>query len=125
MRGEKGYRYPWGNTWYSGYSNTEDREKGTTPVGDYPSGASPYGAHDMIGNVWEWTSSLYRPYPYRADDGRENMDAEDYRVIRGSAWWNDYKAARAACRTLGLGLGYIGDFDGFRVGWSAPFSPSL
>ena len=122
-RGEKGYRYPWGNTWYSGYSNSENKEKGTTPVGHYPRGASPYGAHDMVGNVWEWTSSLYRPYPYRADDGRENMDAEGSRVIRGGSWYSDSKWARAAYRHRRTD--YYWYVLGFRVGWSAPFSPLL
>ena len=59
---------------------------GTTPVGIFPGGASPYGVLDMSGNVWEWTTSLYQPYPYRADDGRNNPDAEGHRVVRGGSW---------------------------------------
>jgi formylglycine-generating enzyme required for sulfatase activity len=48
----------------------------TTAVHTYPQGASPYGVLDMEGNVWEWTRSLeeYR-YPYKLDDGRENLEA--------------------------------------------------
>ena len=123
-RGQKGHHYPWGNSWRSGYSNTEGGKRGTTSVGHYPRGVSPYGAHDMIGNVWEWTSSLLRPYPYRADDGRENMDVNEVRVCRGGAWYSDSKAARAAYRSLYFGNDGWAN-SGFRVGWSAPFSPLL
>ncbi|NOK58002.1 MAG: hypothetical protein GFH27_549287n306 [Chloroflexi bacterium AL-W] len=58
-------RFPWGDDWESHYANTlDDRgEWATTPIGCYPSGVSPYGIHDMVGNVWEWTASLYQSYP--------------------------------------------------------------
>lgn len=70
----------------------------TTPVGSYPTGASPYHVQDMADNVWEWTSSLYQPYPYRKNDGRENLDSIDNRVRRGGSW-NVYPLnARAAFR---------------------------
>jgi formylglycine-generating enzyme required for sulfatase activity len=59
----------------------------TAPVGSYPAGASPYGALDMAGNVWEWTSSFYEDYPYRPDDGREALESSACcRVVRGGAW---------------------------------------
>ena len=69
-------------------ANTGERGPGaTTPVGSYPQGASPYGALDMAGNVFEWTSSIYKPYPYRMDDGREDMnDMSSERVLRGGSW---------------------------------------
>ena len=63
----------------------------TTEVGKYPNGASPYGALDMAGNVWEWVSSKYKSYPYNANDGREDLTGNDPRVLRGRAWYiNDY-----------------------------------
>ncbi len=47
-----------------------------------------WGLHDMLGNVQEWTSSVYKPYPYNADDGREAADSREDRVVRGGAWSN-------------------------------------
>jgi formylglycine-generating enzyme required for sulfatase activity len=75
--------------------------RGTTPVGVYsPGGDSPYGVTDMAGNVWEWTSSLYRPYPYRPDDGREDPEAPGTRVLRGGSWYHVARDARCSCRYL-------------------------
>lgn len=90
-RGTDDRIYPWGNTW----ENT--RAKGRTslppgvikrdyPVDGVPEGASPYGCECMVGNVWQWCSSIYAEYPYRADDGRESVDSDSPRVIRGGAW---------------------------------------
>jgi hypothetical protein len=85
-RGTDGRTYPWGNNWDPSRLNAVGNG-GTTPVGAYPSGASPYGAYDMAGNAYEWTSSIAKPYPYKADDGRENLnDTQSMRVLRGGAW---------------------------------------
>ena len=121
-RGSDGRIWPWGNRWQPAYANVENQVRHTTPVGRYPRGASPYGALDMIGNVWEWTSSLGKPYPYRADDGREDLAASGYRVFRGGSWYSDSTWARAAYRYhyRWVNWGY-----GFRVGVAAPFSPPL
>jgi len=60
--------------------STELADVGTfSPVTD-----SPYDVADMIGSIWEWTQSLYWPYPYDVDDGREDLEASGERVIRGS-----------------------------------------
>jgi iron(II)-dependent oxidoreductase len=64
-------------------------KSGTEAVGSYP--ANGYGLYDMSGSVWEWVSSLYKPYPYRADDGREDPSASGSRVLRGGSW--DYYAS--------------------------------
>lgn len=45
---------------------------------------SLHGVADMMGSIWEWTQSLYWPYPYDMDDGREDLEASGFRVIRGS-----------------------------------------
>jgi formylglycine-generating enzyme required for sulfatase activity len=98
-RGADGRLYPWGDTFDKARCNTDESGiKTTTPVGSYPTGESPYHAQDMAGNVWEWTSSLYQPYPYRKNDGRENFDSTDNRVLRGSSWLNDSQYARVAYR---------------------------
>jgi iron(II)-dependent oxidoreductase len=57
--------YPWGNEWSNARANTAAGRGDwmTTPVGCYPEGVSPYGLHDCIGNIWEWTASVYRSYP--------------------------------------------------------------
>lgn len=63
---------------------------GTTPVGSFPDGASPYGCLDMTGNVWEWTSDNFEgytgfePFPYR-EYSEEWFDG-DHRVLRGGSW---------------------------------------
>ena len=95
----------------------------TTPVGQYsPQGDSPYGAADMAGNVWEWTSTLYRDYPYDAGDGRENQEEVDARVVRGGSFLSSRRYVRCAYR-LGYSPGYRDYGFGFRVVVS-PGSPS-
>jgi formylglycine-generating enzyme required for sulfatase activity len=85
-RGPDGRRDPWGETFAPGRANA-GHTLGLSAVGQYPDGVSPYGALDMAGSVWEWTSSLYRPYPYDAHDGREDPEARGARVNRGGSWY--------------------------------------
>ncbi|MCX7009594.1 MAG: SUMF1/EgtB/PvdO family nonheme iron enzyme [Kiritimatiellaeota bacterium] len=59
---------------------------------------NPWGLSDMHGNAAEWTMSLYRPYPYRDDDGRNALNATGERVVRGGSFWNRPQRARSACR---------------------------
>ncbi len=61
-RGSDGRRYPWGDDWPSpALANFDNAIGRTTPVGLYPAGVSPYGCHDMAGNVNNWTSDWYWP----------------------------------------------------------------
>jgi formylglycine-generating enzyme required for sulfatase activity len=114
-QGLQARRYPWGSRWGADRANTaEGHVLRTTPVGAYPAGASPKGIHDLSGNVWEWTASLYRPYPYRPDDGREDPQAGGLRVVRGGSWGDPQWDARCACRGWYL-PGSFSDVLGFRV----------
>ena len=133
-RGTDGREYPWGDVFDGRTLNScdvncefvwKDREADdgyqyTAPVGSYPAGASPYGALDMAGNVGEWCSTLYADYPYDPDDGREDLEAEGMRVVRGGSWGGYWGLARCASREgyvpdywVGPGFGF--DHVGFRV----------
>jgi formylglycine-generating enzyme required for sulfatase activity len=91
--------YPWGDEFDSSLCSTEESGLGdTTPVGVYPGGVSPYGIMDVSGNVGEWCSSLYRDYPYDSDDGREDLEAEGSRVLRGGAFDDTRRDVRCAYR---------------------------
>jgi formylglycine-generating enzyme len=114
-RGDDGRIYPWGNTPPTKkLCNFGNNVQDTTPVGQYPAGASPCGALDMAGNVWEWTGSLYRPYPYQSEDGRNLPDVKGARVVRGGSWHDSLRLARCAFR-LRSGPDYFSDIIGFRV----------
>ncbi len=83
-RGTDSRRYPWGNAEPgTRHARFAGRSSETVPVGSHPEGASPYGVFDMAGNVWQWVSSAYRPYPWRADDGREGDEPGAVRATRG------------------------------------------
>jgi formylglycine-generating enzyme required for sulfatase activity len=99
-RGREGRRYPWGPGFDPARCNTfETHVRATTPVGVFPGGDSPEGVADLVGNVWEWTGSIYSPYPYRAGDGREDpQDAKARRVLRGGSWYDGRDSARSAYR---------------------------
>jgi formylglycine-generating enzyme required for sulfatase activity len=101
-RGTDGRIYPWGNTWDNTRANTtESGLEAMTPVGYYADrqDASPYGAHDMAGNILEWTSSIYQEHPpYRADQAENNADITSARVLRGGSWDEDPLESRMAYR---------------------------
>jgi formylglycine-generating enzyme required for sulfatase activity len=107
-RSTDGRRWPWGDEFVKGRCNSKESDAGgTVPVGQYsPDYDSPDGAGDMVGNVWEWTSSLFRPYPYDADDGRESQEASGWRVLRGGSWQNDLDRTRCTARLDGDFLFY-------------------
>ena len=113
-RGSDGRIYPWGDEWDSGRCNSrEGDERGTTPVGAYPRGGSPYGLLDMAGDVWEWTRSFLSGYPYDPVDGREDPGGGRQRVLRGGSWDFDRRGVRCAVR--GVRNSPFLDNIGFRV----------
>jgi formylglycine-generating enzyme required for sulfatase activity len=115
-RGTDGRIYPWGDTFDTARSNTsESGIRATTPVGSYPSGASPYGVQDMAGNVFEWTGSRYLAYPYIGTGEREDPDSTDKRVLRGGSWTGGAWYARAAYRFNLSANSFVGNASGFRL----------
>jgi formylglycine-generating enzyme required for sulfatase activity len=115
-RGDDGRIYPWGNTFDPWRCNTaESIKKGTTPVGAYsPSGDSVHDVADMVGNVWEWTQSLFMPYPYLPNTNREEFKANGRYVVRGGAWYYTRKLARCAVRE-GVLADHLSPSIGFRL----------
>jgi formylglycine-generating enzyme required for sulfatase activity len=114
-RGDDGRPFPWGGDEPGPlFANCDGRFGTTTAVGSFPAGASPYGALDMAGNVWEWTASLHRPYPYRRDDGRENPSAPGPRVLRGGSFNHSAADLRCAARDP-LYADACDEYIGFRV----------
>ena len=115
-RGTDGRIYPWGDEWDGSKANTaEQGPKGTTPVGRYPQGASIYGVMDMAGNVWEWTNTVYKEYPYDAKDGREDENSINNRILRGGSWVSVAQYARAAYRNHYVRPDDSNNFRGFRL----------
>lgn len=83
-RGREGRVFPWGGAMPTTELAVINRPSGDLlPVGSRPKGATPEGLLDMAGSLLEWTSTLARPYPYRADDGREDPATPGERVVRG------------------------------------------
>jgi formylglycine-generating enzyme required for sulfatase activity len=74
----------------------DDGERLMAETGRYAPNA--FGLHDMHGNVWEWTRTDYRPYPYSENDGRNSLSLEVRKVVRGGSWRDRPKRARSATR---------------------------
>ncbi len=119
-RGLTGRRYAWGDEFAPAFCNTfETHVRGTTPVGVFPAGDTLEGIADLSGNVWEWTSSAYHPYPSAADSRREDPALVESGVLRGGSWGSHAGGARGSRRFRSL-PGFRGNYYGFRLVSSAP-----
>jgi formylglycine-generating enzyme required for sulfatase activity len=88
----------------------------TTPVGIFSDGVSKYGIYDLLGNVWEWTSSAKFQYPYDGNDGREKQFLPDCRrIVRGGSWAVSPSSARNSCRGNFPPDNMVRNYIGFRV----------
>ena len=92
-RGTSENPFPWGDQWLEGFANIQGDQDGflnAAPPGSFPKGASPSGALDMIGNVWEWTSDWYAPAYYQASPTQNPTGPAkgEYKVARGGSWFS-------------------------------------
>jgi len=86
-RGTDGRVFPWGNEFEKNRANTPQYGKeDTMPVGSFKGGSSPYGVHDLAGNVFEWTADWYLAYP--GNTHGDPNEGERYRVVRGGSWYD-------------------------------------
>jgi len=104
--------YPWGNEWddekCNNYYDQNPAGGGyaryqSAPVGSYPSGASPYGLHDMAGNVWEWCRDYYGSSYYSVSPSTDPQgpSSGSDRVLRGGGWGSSDGGNRCANRNYG------------------------
>jgi formylglycine-generating enzyme required for sulfatase activity len=121
-RGDSDTRmFPWGNQRPDcSQANFNNCVGDTSAVGHYPSGASPYGALDMAGNVWEWVADWYSD-TYYATSPPANPSGPvsgDWKVLRGGGWVLDWAYVLVTFRNA-MGPGYGDDSAGFRCAVAA------
>ena len=102
---ERKRRFSWGDDVPStAVCNFNYHYWGTTPVGVFPKGASPYGCLDMTGNVWEWTSSPFEGYPnfeaFPYPEYSETWFDKDHRVLKGGSWATQASTLRISFRNF-------------------------
>jgi iron(II)-dependent oxidoreductase len=121
-------RYPWGNADpEAAHANLGQVFLRPAPAGSYPEGAAPCGARQLIGDVWEWTSSDFSPYPgFKAWPYREYSEVffgPEYKVLRGGS----FAVSQVACRGTFRNWDYPirrQIFSGFRTARSAALPES-
>jgi iron(II)-dependent oxidoreductase len=117
-RGSEGLRWPWGHAFDKSKANVGQHT--TTPVDAYPQGCNTYGLCDIAGNVWEWTSTWYAPYP-NAPENRAILRFlnDQYLSVRGGSYGSDIGSARGADRGIKKPLD-LGPSMGFRTVLDVP-----
>jgi formylglycine-generating enzyme required for sulfatase activity len=123
-RGPLNWEYPWDDFFIQGlavYTRNSNHQTAEVGEGIRTAGASWVGAHDMVGNVWEWTASVYVGYPYPTDGSREvdtGSRTDVLRVLRGGSWFDTQVFLRAAYRN-----DYTPDDWGYNLGVRCARSP--
>jgi formylglycine-generating enzyme required for sulfatase activity len=114
-RGPDGRRFPWGDQWDATKANANMSVKTTSPVGSFPDGVSPYGVHDMAGNVIEWVADWWDAgyYGRSVERNPRGPDSGQSRMLRGGHWFASPIFARAASRARDVPSGRA-DIVGFR-----------
>ncbi|WP_374196464.1 ergothioneine biosynthesis protein EgtB [Streptomyces sp. b94] len=121
--GDRSARYPWGDADPGPeHANLGQRHLRPAPAGSYPAGESPLGIRQLIGDVWEWTSSDFAPYPgFRAFPYKEYSEVffgSDHKVLRGGSFAVDAVACRGTFRNWDYPVRRQ-IFSGFRTARSA------
>ncbi len=117
-------RYPWGADAPSeALANLGGTALRPAPVGAYPAGASAYGVEQMLGDVWEWTTSPLRPWPGFVPMIYERYSQPffdgDYRVLRGGSWAVESAILRPSFRNWDHPFRRQ-IFSGVRLAWDVP-----
>lgn len=117
-------RYPWGDEPPDPTrANLGQRHRGPATVGAYPAGVSATGCHQLVGDVWEWTASDFRPYPgfaaFPYQEYSEVFWGTEYKVLRGGSWAADPVAVRNTFRNWDLPVRRQ-IFAGFRCAADVP-----
>lgn len=99
-RGDQDRReYPWGDQFNKTKCNSAESGIGeTSPVGAFPTGASPYGCLDMSGNVWEWVQDWYDADYYGPTRNPKGPVSGEYRIVRGGSWSDTPRLVRVSFR---------------------------
>lgn len=114
-RGVDGLDYPWGNEFNRNYVAASWNSFGETRViNSFPLGKSWVGAHDMSGNVWEWTSSLALPYPYSAMTHEDDSDRLTARIVRGGSFYSTSATVLESANRNGIYPDRYSRLRGFR-----------